>query len=241
MSSVLSVVNFSPTLKHHPLGARIPDGTHVVVVSIPTMADVIGYEEGREETSRYLKTGYPRFKRHPCVGRAAELFAESAGAAGRALFPVCSRRAAEDAREFSGAIDARIDDAPGGWFLLSIGAAEAEAALRAGRYLQHTGVQISSRRAEDWLVARGELAAAQPEELFAGDAEARILDVMAPYFAPAAKSDVTVCRAGMNAVHAAFLAAREVQRDRGRTIWLQLGWLYVDTPEILEEVPRPTG
>lgn len=203
------------------------------------MADAIGYEEGLEETSRYLKTGYPRFKRHPYVERLAERFAESAGAAGRALFPVCSRRAAEDARAFSGAVDARVDEAPGGWFLLSIGAAEADAALRAKRYLQHTGVQISSRFAEDRLVAAGELHEAQPEELFSGDSEARVLAALAPYFAPATSRDITVCRAGMNAVHAAFLAAREAQRARGRTIWIQLGWLYVDTPEILKKFLAP--
>lgn len=240
MHSVLSVVNPSSTLRHYPLGARIPDSTHAVVVSLPTMAAVIAYEEGCAETAKSLKTGYPRFKRHPYIEHAARLVAEKTGAAGRALFPVCSRRAAEGAVAYAAAKDARIDVAPGdAWFLVSIAAGEADAAERAKRYLQHTGVQISSRLAEDFLVASGELKEAQPEELFPGDAHARIVDTMTPYFSPAAKSDITLCRAGMNAVHAAFLAAREVQRARGRTIWIQLGWLYVDTPEILKKFLGP--
>ncbi len=241
----------STFLKHHPLGARVPDSTHAVVVSLPTMADVIGYEEGCAETAASLKTGYPRFKRHPYIERAAILLAERVGVAGRALFPVCSRRAAADTLAYANAGDARIDAAPGeAWFLVSIAEAETDAALRAKKYLQHTGVQISSRQAEDWLVAQGELKEAQPEELWTaeqggraarapGDAPSAILAALAPYFAPAQPRDITLCRAGMNAVHAAFLATLEVQRARGRTIWLQLGWLYVDTPEILKKFLRP--
>lgn len=202
------------------------------------MDDVIGYEEGRASTSASLKTGYPRFKRHPYVERAARVVAESSGLAARALYPVCSRRAAEDAAAFSGCVDFRVVDA-GGWFLLAIAPAEFDAAERARKYLQHTGVQISSRLAEDWLAARGEIDATQAEELFEGDAESRVIEGLLPYLRPAARDDIALCRAGMNAFHAAFLAARDVQRARGRTVWLQLGWLYVDTPEILRKCLGP--
>jgi cystathionine gamma-synthase len=237
--SVSSVAN-SSTLKHYPLGARIPDSTHAVVVSLPTMEAVVAYEEGCSETAKLLKTGYPRFKRHPYIERAAQFVAEKCGVAGRALFPVCSRRAAEDVVAYAAAKDARIDVVRGHvWYLVSLGAGEADAAERAKRYLQHTGVQISSRHAEDFLVSAGELPSAQPEELFSGDAESRILSTLAPYFAPAAKSDLTICRAGMNAFHAAFRATLDVQRAHGRTIWIQLGWLYLDTPAILQKFLGP--
>lgn len=238
MSSVVNPP--SSQLKHHPLGARVPDSTHAVVVSLPTMADLIGYETAAPETMAHIRTGYPRFKRHPFVERLALAFAREVGAAGRALFPVCSRLAAEAALAFSGARDTRVDAAPGGWFLASLGATEpAEVALRASKYLQHTGVLLSSREAEDRLVARGELDAAQPEALYAGDAQARIREAMAPYFAPAGREDFVPCRSGMSAVHAAFEAAREMQRARGRTVWVQLGWLYADTPSILQKFLGP--
>ncbi len=241
MNSVVKIGKLSSQLKHHPLGARVPDCTHAVVVSLPTMDDLIGYEEARRETHAQVKTGYPRFKRHPYVERAALDLAKALGLAGRALFPVCSRRAADDTVAFSGARDARVDAAPGGdWFLVSLGATEpAEVVSRAGKYLQHTGVQISSRQAEDILLASGVLACAEPEAAYAGDAEARVREALAPCFAPAAGADIALCRAGMNAMHTAFVAAREMQRARGRTIWVQLGWLYVDTPEILKKFLAP--
>lgn len=200
------------------------------------MAAVIAYEEGCADTAEQLKTGYPRFKRHPHIERAARLLAERTGAAGRALFPVCSRAAAGDTLAYAAAKDARIDAAPGdAWFLVSIAAGETDAAERAKRFLQHTGVQISSRQAEDFLVGAGELKETEPEELFAGDAASRIVSALAPYFAPATAGDITLCRAGMNAVYAAFRATLDLQRARGRTIWLQLGWLYLDTPAILKK------
>ena len=33
----------------------------------------------------------------------------------------------------------------------------------------------------------------------------------------------------MNAIYAAFRASAALQQARGRTVWLQLGWLYLDT------------
>jgi cystathionine gamma-synthase len=38
----------------------------------------------------------------------------------------------------------------------------------------------------------------------------------------------------MNAVFSAFQAAASLQSDRGRTVWVQLGWLYLDTIAILK-------
>lgn len=48
-----------------PLGVP-PDGTgaHAIVVSLPTLRDVIGYETGEERVKSALRTGYPRFVEH---------------------------------------------------------------------------------------------------------------------------------------------------------------------------------
>lgn len=241
VNSVLNNVNGSAaaSLAHHPLGARIPESTHAVCVSLPTMADVIGYEEGRPETREHVKTGYPRFMRHPYVERAALVYATELGLLGRALYPVCSRIAAQECVNFTGGATVRIDPAPGGWFLISYAGTDTEAAARAKSFLQHTGAQISSREAEDWLVGRGVLPAAQPEALVSGDAPARVREALAPYIAPAGAGDVVLCRAGMAAFHAAYKAARAVQTPKGRKRWVQLGWLYVDTTEIMKKFGAP--
>ena len=56
-------------LQHFPLGQRLPGSIHSVGVSLPTVADVCGYEEKRPETVAALATGYPRFLEHPYIGR----------------------------------------------------------------------------------------------------------------------------------------------------------------------------
>jgi len=40
---------------------------------------------------------------------------------------------------------------------------------------------------------------------------------------------------GMNAIYAAFRAINTLQAPRGRTAWLQLGWLYLDTIALLKK------
>lgn len=49
---------------HQSLGRPIPCDEHACSVSIPTLDDVIGYEEGELRVQEALKIGYPRFKVH---------------------------------------------------------------------------------------------------------------------------------------------------------------------------------
>jgi cystathionine gamma-synthase len=58
---------------------------------------------------------------------------------------------------------------------------------------------------------------------------------MRPLFAGAADEDLLLANCGMNAVYAAFRAASDLQAPRGRTGWVQLGWLYLDTISILRK------
>jgi len=220
-----------PPLRDHPLGAPVPANPHAVVVSLPEFDDVIGYEERRPETMAVVRAGYPRFLRHPFVIAAAERAAAAAGLRGRALFPVGGT--ADAARiaalanlpsEAFGIVDT------GGWALLHLAEANAAGTALAGKLIQHTGVTLSSRQAEDWLAG----------QTSAGDdnAAGSVADAIAPLLAPVPAADILLCRSGMNAFHAAFEAVRAVQRTRGRARWLQLGWLYTDTPEILRKCLR---
>jgi cystathionine gamma-synthase len=47
--------------------------------------------------------------------------------------------------------------------------------------------------------------------------------------------NLLLANCGMNAVYAAFRAAADLQAQRGRTGWVQLGWLYLDTIAILRK------
>ena len=226
---------------HLKLGQRIPGGAHSVSCSLPTMRDVRGYEEKDPETMRALSSGYPRFVVHPFARRLTEhLLASDHGLRGRELWLVPSGRAttrltahlgtAGDARPFS------RDGLHGVSHPVS-----PELSARAKTYLQNTGGFLSSREAEDHLVRLGLLPAAQTEALFAGDPAAHVHAQLRAALPEATDADVFLAPSGMNAVWAAFRAAAALQSARGRTVWLQLGWLYLDTIAILQRFTGAPG
>jgi len=99
---------------------------------------------------------------------------------------------------------------------------------------------LSSREAEDALVRLGVLPAVATESLFAGDAVAEIKRVLRQALPTTSDVDLFPACSGMNAIYAAFRAVSELQAARGRTIWVQLGWLYRDTIALLKRfTPEP--
>jgi len=59
----------NPAWQEEDLGMPLPDSTHACSVCLPTWDAVVGYEEGRDKVLRRLRTGYPRFFKHPTVER----------------------------------------------------------------------------------------------------------------------------------------------------------------------------
>nr|WP_281398154.1 PLP-dependent transferase [Ruficoccus amylovorans] len=111
-----------------------------------------------------------------------------------------------------------------------------EARTGAKAFLQHTGTSISSRQAEAYLLAEGLLDKGQPEQRTETGAEEKVLSVLRDYVAT---PDLHLCSSGMNAFYAALKATRRLQAPRGRRIYVQLGWLYLDTMKILENFLGP--
>jgi cystathionine gamma-synthase len=226
---------------HIPLGTPIPDSPHAVSCSLPTMAAVRGYEERDPAVVEKLMTGYPRFVVHPFSRRLAATLAAKHRLQGRTLWLASSRRMA---RDLLGELHAS-GPAGGEAALFGDGGVHGvshpespELFQRAKNYLQHVGGFISSREAEDRLAALGIGAAPGAEETFAGDAGAEVRRILGPKFGGAADEDLLLANCGMNAVHAAFRAVNEVQAGRGRSAWVQLGWLYLDTIAILRKFTR---
>jgi len=93
--------------------------------------------------------------------------------------------------------------------------------------VQHTGSLISSRQAEAWLAgsAMNDGAAAL----------ASIREALSPLLSGVAADDILVATSGMNAVDAGIAAVNAVQCPRGRSVWIQLGWLYVDSTRLFEK------
>jgi cystathionine gamma-synthase len=203
------------------LGETLPDSPHATVVCLPTLADVESYERKEARVWDLLRSGYPRFVRNALVARAAQEAARRLGRTGE-LFPLVSEAAARRLAEHVGAPLTSLD-AVGDWWLAVTPAGDA--ALRLAKMVQHTGTLISSRQAEAWLAGEAPV----------DGAAATIRATLAPYLAGVPSADILIASAGMNAVAAGLAAVEAVQRPRGRTEWIQLGWLYVDSARLFEK------
>jgi cystathionine gamma-synthase len=205
------------------LGATVPDSPHATVVCLPTLADIESYERKEARVWKMLRAGYPRFVRNALVTRAAQEAARQLGRTGE-LFPLVSEASARRLADHAGATLTSVDRV-GDWCLVSTSAGDA--ALRLAKMVQHTGTLISSRQAEAWL------AGATPTD---GSAALRtIRAALSPLLAGVSATDILIATSGMNAVDTAIAAVDIVQRPRGRSAWIQLGWLYVDSTRLFEK------
>ncbi|HEX2854445.1 MAG TPA: PLP-dependent transferase [Opitutaceae bacterium] len=219
---------------HLPLGQRIPGSPHAVSCSLPTMRDVCGYEEKDPAVTAHLTSGYPRFVVHPFARQLAAHFEKETALRGRKLWLVSSAGMAKQ-------LAAHLGDAAGAQLFSRDGLQgvshpdSAASAARAKTFLQHIGGFLSSREAEDHLVRLGLAKSAHPEEVFRGDATAEVKKHLRRALPAATDADLLLANSGMNAIYAAFRAVNALQATRGRTVWVQLGWLYLDTIEILKK------
>lgn len=212
-------------LSSPPLGALMPASPHATVVSLPTLADVESYERKEARVWQHIHGGYPRFVRHYLVAEAAKHAAEKWGRTGE-LFPLVSRASAEKIIAWSEAKNATIDQVED-WVLVST--EKGDVAERFAKWVQHTGVLISSRQAEAFLQGK-KIDLRQGEE-----ARQKIRQACTSYFEGVPAQDIVLTLSGMNAVAAALEAVNSVQLPRGKNVWIQLGWLYVDSTRILEK------
>ena len=200
------------------------------------MHAIRGYEEKNPEIIRQLTSGYPRFVVHPFARQLAEHYAASFEPAQRSdtLWLTSSARMAQ-------ALAAHLAPTTGVALFARDGLhgvshpVSADTFARTKVFLQNIGGFISSREAEDHLVRLGLRPARHAEEIFKGDTTAEIHRHLHRALPGTNAADLFIANCGMNAIYAAFRAVAELQAPRGRTVWLQLGWLYIDTIAILKK------
>ncbi|MCX6019041.1 MAG: PLP-dependent transferase [Chloroflexi bacterium] len=219
-------------LRDYPLGSTFGGGAHSVISSLPTLHDVIGYEEKAPEVIAQLHQGYPRFMRHFFVERLCKTLATQHGWGDAYVCPVSGDAAAVRLRQFAGRVLAEtVEDG----FRVLVFKHGTLSAARARNFLQHTGVQISSRQAEDWLHMRGLASEPAPEPSFVeGDSREAVCTAIQTWLGDATREDLVLTCGGANAFWSAYEAISSLQAERGRSQWLQLGWLYVDSTLVLE-------
>ncbi len=225
-----------PAFTPLPLGQRIPPSPHAVSCSLPRMRDVRGYEEKDPETMRQLTSGYPRFVVHPFARQLVAHFTSTQPAlAGRTLWLTSSARMARMLVEHLGGAQAGAQPFADATLHGVSHPTSPELYARAKVFLQNIGGFLSSRDAEDHLVRLKLIAAPFTEKTFAGDATAEVRRVLKRALPGTNDADLLLANSGMNAIFAAFRASAGIQAARGRTVWLQLGWLYLDTIAILKK------
>lgn len=211
----------SDVILQRALGRPIPDSPHAVSVSLPTWADVVGYEEGDPRVLDKLACGYPRFVYHPRV-RALFAAAEADLAeAGERALVLPTLAAAERCRAFVEAqgVSARVVP----WKGLAVVLVPAGAEAIAKPYWQHTGEIVSSRLADAVLAGR-----AFEEAPEASDA---IRDRLAS-LAGASRDDVSLYPTGMAAIAVALRLVQALSPDRPTA---QFGFPYLDSLKLQQK------
>lgn len=211
----------SPPWRGDDLGRPMPDSPHAVSVALPRWEDVIGYEEKKPAVIARLRSGYPRFVIHPLVAETARRFSERLE-----CLPFPSLKAAQTALAFlrkttgepatllgpgaPGQIHA-VETTPAGY-----------AALRT--FWQHTGVIVSTRRAEAFLAGNAQEAADT-------DVHCSLRRQLAGFYG-CEPDDILLTPTGMAAQFAALQAV--TARAPGKPT-AQLGFPYVDSLKLQEK------
>jgi cystathionine gamma-synthase len=228
-----------PVFHEIPLGEPIPGRPHSVSVSLPTLADIVGYEKGEPAVCRRIHTGYPRFVVHPLLRAYASEFAKRHKAREMDAWLVNSPLLAHEMVDHLGIDQARIvrECNLTGVFLPR----DPALAQKAKQFLQHTGGFVSSREAEDALAEAGLIPKPPHERTVAGDPIRSLTNSLLPLFKDATDRDLLIFPSGMNALYAAFAGINQLRHAAGRAAWMQIGWLYLDTIEIFRKLtPDPT-
>jgi cystathionine gamma-synthase len=220
--------------EHIPCGFSIPTANpHAVSASLPTIADVIGYEDKLSSVMRKMQSGYPRFFMNKFVQAVRDDVIEKENISVEFdLIPVSSLHGVSlISDQLGGEIQTLRYN--GFDFIKIEKSSDQQAGIKS--FIQNNGLIPSSRKAEDYLLNNELLSTSFFEETGkALTAESTVRNYLADAYEVKTEDDVTLCNTGMNAVYTAYEAIKKVQSRKGRTVFVQLGWLYLDTIEIIK-------
>lgn len=224
-------MRFSPIA----LGQPIPNTPHAVSCSLPTMQDVIGYEEKAPQVLNALKSGYPRFVIHPFLALLREKYFTRQDRELRDYWFFGSEVVAWELVQRLGGLARVVEPRTGVWVVEH--PRDPVLYQRSKEFLQMSGAILSSRQAEDLLIAEGVFSEPFPESVVAdvGEAEKRVKSVLSRVHGNLPSDRILLTSNGMNAFRETFLTIAEKQKKAGRDLWIQFGWLYTDTMRILRD------
>lgn len=210
----------TPAWQEEDLGLPLPDSPHACSVCLPTWDSVIGYEEGRERVVKRMRTGYPRFFKHPAVERLfAAARAEVTSNDHEDVIVLPTRNSVQRAHRW---VERRAETAVriASFHGLQVLVFPVKAKAEANFYWRFTGEVVSSRQAMDYL--DGELREGSKSHLIS-----RALSK----FVDAVPDDIFIFSSGMSAVTAVLRGLPGVHEGKKT---LQLEFPYVDSLKVQE-------
>ena len=244
----LNMLKIMASKQKYALGEPVPNNPHAVVSNVPTLADVCAYEEHADYVVSAMQQGYPRFVQHYWVDDLINVVVKRLKL--DVAFAILLQKNSQ-VQSFISSLDENIHcrslsendtGVPMNLVFLEAGDEDQISVINALKlYIQHTGCLISSRMAEKALNYLGSLQSdiveidnAQMNQIVC-EAHENIADLSSVE----SKEAVKLTASGMNAFYSAFKAMQKTQLARGRTEWLQLGWVYVDSGNILKKYLSP--
>jgi len=217
-----------------PCGSSLPVGNpHAVSVCLPTIDDVIGYEEGLERVKQSMQSGYPRFFTNKFVEDLVKYIRNKHDVpAEKVILPInsgCAKEILERLVE----VNLQSIDAADCCFLVFN--SDDEFVKKCRDYIRNCGLLISSRKAESALQKLDLIQSKFSELKYEGSNPEEIIKKALALAYNVGSENVLLTSSGMNALYAAYEAGLKFAKSNVKKTVVQLGWLYLDTMEIIEK------
>ena len=209
----------NPAWQEQDLGLPLPDSSHACSVCLPTWDSILGYEEGREKIVKRMRTGYPRFFKHPAVERLFAAAKAEIASEHEEVIVLATRASVQRAHrwvERRAATAVRIASFHG----LQVLVVPTKAKREADEYWRFSGEIVSSRQAQDFLDGN-----------LREGSKSHLLSRSLAKFNDAAPDDTFIFASGMAAVTAVLRALPGMLNGKKT---LQLEFPYVDSLKVQE-------
>lgn len=217
-----------------PCGETLPlDNPHAVSVSLPKIQNVIDYEEGKSKVINKMKSGYPRFFQNHFVKQLTQFIKEKYKIAeNEIIIPVTSVQAVNCIEiKFGTTIEFVEDKFKNVFLILDKNDPNVK---KYSVFIRNAGLIISSRKAEAALFELGLIDSIFEENKVSENQGIQNIKNKLSEAYGTTSDKIILSNCGMNALYAATEALVVYQKEFGKTQIVQLGWLYVDTMEIIE-------
>ncbi len=222
--------NSSP-FKKIPCGETLPQNNiHAVSVSMPSLQDVIDYEEQTPEILEKITVAYPRFVIHPYLKKLATYLKDKYNVSSEYELVLLSSKKAVEVVSSRYFIHNKFEFFEPFGVIKVLKGRQYQKVLK---FIQYVGYNLSSRLAEDYLYDLKLIDKKHSEELENSEiSKDIILKTLADAYKEK-KENICLSPSGMNTIYSVLKGVKNIQARNGKSILIQFGWLYLDTTNIV--------